>query len=383
MADEAPSGRASPNDLSGLLAQFREEIAREREQTTRTFEVLTARDVAAVGQTPCDALWQQGTARLYHYRPTTPAVHPVPLLLVHSLISKPFILDLIPGNSFVEYLVGRGFDLYLVDWGTPRYEDRSLTLASYALDLIPQVVDRLLAESDARAFSLFGYCLGGLLALLYAATHADAPLRNLVTLATPVDFRHMGLQARLAQADCLDVDRLVDTLGNVPADLIRQSFRLLRPASAELSPLKHLGLWQHALDDAYVAQYRAFDRWTREHIPFPGECFRQVINELVRANTLYLGTLALGGRRTALRTITCSFLAVAAASDHIVPLGATTCQPELVGSEDKDLVVMPGGHVGLAAGRKAKQTLWPKVADWLTARSGNDARITNGSGGAS
>ena len=58
----------------------------------------------------------------------------------------------------------------------------------------------MLETSDASEFSLFGYCMGGLLALLYAGTHPDAPLRNLVTLATPVDFSEMGLQNFWSQA---------------------------------------------------------------------------------------------------------------------------------------------------------------------------------------
>jgi polyhydroxyalkanoate synthase len=74
-------------------------------QTVKPFDVLTTQQGARVGQTPKDVLWQRGTAKLYRYRATTPAVQPVSLLMVHSLISKPYILDLIPGTSFVEYLV--------------------------------------------------------------------------------------------------------------------------------------------------------------------------------------------------------------------------------------------------------------------------------------
>ena len=234
--------------------------------------------------------------------------------------------------------------------------------------MIPHCVELMLEESEASEFSLFGYCMGGMLALMYAATHPEAPLRNLITLATPVDFREMGLQSFWAQEPFLDVDRVVDTLGNVPPQMLMQSFRMLKPAS-EVSPVKYISLWQNVLNDKFVEQYRAFDQWTTDHIPFPGECFRQTTREIVRANKFYDGTLELGGRSAALSNITCSFLAVAAQNDHIVPLTATQMQPELVSSIDKELVVMPGGHVGLAAGRKAVQSLWPKVAAWLAERS--------------
>ncbi len=360
----------APTELPGLALfnAWRTEMQRAMLQTARTFDVLRDQKAANVGKTPKDVIWQQGTARLYRYRATTETVHPLPLLMVHSLISKPYILDLIPGNSFIEYLVGQGFDVYMADWGTPRPEDKSLTLESYVLDMIPQCVELMLEESQASEFSLFGYCMGGMLALMYAATHPEAPLRNLVTLATPVDFTQMGLQSFWAQEPFMDVDRVVDTLGNVPPQMLMQSFRMLKPAS-EVSPVKYINLWQNVLNDKFVEQYRAFDQWTTDHIPFAGECFRQTTKEIVRENKFYKGTLEIGGRSAALSNITCSFLAVAAQNDHIVQLAATQVQPELVSSTDKELVVMPGGHVGLAAGRKAVQSLWPKVAGWLAERS--------------
>ncbi|HLZ68502.1 MAG TPA: alpha/beta fold hydrolase, partial [Dehalococcoidia bacterium] len=359
------SDPAAPANLfSGQLQQFQDEMQRAMLQSMRAFDVLRDQKPANVGKAPKDVLWQQGTAQLYRYRRTTATVQPVPLLMVHSLVSKPYILDLIPGNSFIEYLVGQGFDVYMVDWGTPRPEDKTLTLESYTDDMIPEVVGVVLEESNASEFSLFGYCMGGLLALMYAATHPEAPLRNLVTLATPVDFSQMGLQNFWAQERALDVDRMVAVYGNIPADMIQQSFRMLKPAS-EFSPVRYINLWQNVMNDKFVEQYRAFDQWTNDHIPFPGACFRQTTIELARGNKLVKGTLELGGRRVDLKAITCSFLAVAAESDHIVQLPATRVQTELVGSSDKELVVMPGGHVGLAAGRKAVQTLWPKVASWL------------------
>ncbi len=364
------SSNQTPATLPGfeLIRAWQSEMQRAMLQTAKTFDILTSQQGAKVGLTPKDVIWQRGTAKLYRYRATTETVHPVPLLMVHSLISKPYILDLIPGNSFIEYLVGQGFDVYMIDWGTPRAEDKNLRLEDYVLDMIPTVIDVMLETSDASEFSLFGYCMGGLLALLYAATHTEVPLRNLVTLATPVDFANMGLQSFWAQEPFLDVDRIVDTFGNVPPSLIQQSFRMLKPAS-EVSTIRYVNLWQNVLNDKYVEQYRAFDQWTTDHIPFAGECFRQTTKELVRGNKLAKGELTLGRHDAKLSDITCSFLAVAAEADHIVPLEATRMQPDLVGSVDKELVVMPGGHVGLAAGRKAVQTLWPKVSAWLGARS--------------
>lgn len=337
-------------------------------RTWKSFQASVAADAVPVGQTAKDVVWEHGTARLYRYRQTTPRRYAVPLLMVHSLVSKPYILDLIPGNSFIEYLVGQGYDVYLIDWGAPRAEDSGLRLEHYVLDLLPAAISAMLETSAARSFNLFGYCMGGILALMYAATHPAAPVNSLITLATPVDFDKMSLQAVWARAASFDVDALVDAVGNIPASFIRQSFEMLKPAST-YSPVNFLNLWQNVLNDAYVTQHAAFSKWGSDHIPFAGACFRQTVRELVIENRLFQGNLVLRDRPVDLKAITCDFLAIAGAQDHIVPLASTRMQPELVGSANKQLIVMDGGHVGMAAGRRASQTLWPKVAEFLAERS--------------
>jgi poly[(R)-3-hydroxyalkanoate] polymerase subunit PhaC len=324
----------------------------------------------AVGQTPRQIVWKRGPARLYRYRSRAASVHPVPLLLVHSLVSRSYILDLIPGNSFVEYLLNEGFDVYLTDWGVPTEVDSGLGLDDYVLNFLPRMVDTVLRESGADALSMLGYCFGGVLTLLYAATHPDSPVRNILSLATPLDFDKMGLQGVWGRH--VNPDRLVDTLGNIPPELLRTSFRMLKPAS-EFSPVRHIGLWQNVDNDRFVDQYRAFDRWTQEHVPFAGEAFRQTMRDLVHGNKLLRGGMELGGRPVDLANIRQSFLAIAAERDHIVPLAATTMQLDAVGSDDKQFLTLPGGHVGLAAGRGARKALWPRVVEWLAARSGGEA----------
>src|SRR5213595_448733 len=76
---------------------------------------------APIGQTPKQAVWKLNKATLYRYTPVKPAEerHRTPLLLIFALMNKSSILDLRPGNSFVEYMVNQGYDLYLLDWGIP------------------------------------------------------------------------------------------------------------------------------------------------------------------------------------------------------------------------------------------------------------------------
>jgi polyhydroxyalkanoate synthase subunit PhaC len=338
------------------------------DRALRVAEATTDTRHAPVGQTAKRVVWARHQMQLFRYDARTAVQHPVPLLLVHSLVSRSYILDLIPGNSFVEFLLDQGFDIYLTDWGVPTAADASLALEDYVLDFLPAMVEAVRTASGAEQVSLLGYCMGGLLTLLYAATHPGSPVRNLLSLATPVDFDQLGLQGIWARQ--LDADRLVAHYGNIPAAVVQRSFQLLKPAS-EFSLARALGLWQHVDDARYVAQYRAFDRWTNDHIDFPGAAFRQTLRAFVQGNKLIRGGMELGGIPVDLGTIHQPFLAIAAAADHIVPLAAARPQVELVGSTDATFLALPGGHVGLAAGRKAKTSLWPQVAAWLRTRSGD------------
>jgi len=100
---------------------------------------------AAIGQTPKDLIWTLNKARLYRYVPVVPAEarHPVPLLLVFALMNRPTIMDLRRGHSFVEYMVGRGYDVYLLDWGVPGPEDKDLKFDDYVLDYMPRAIRKM------------------------------------------------------------------------------------------------------------------------------------------------------------------------------------------------------------------------------------------------
>jgi len=344
----------------------RTEVERTIQRSLRGIDVLLNRDEPDVGMTPRDVIHTRGTLRLYHYHPMSDEVYRIPVVLVMSLISKPYILDLTPGVSFVEYLLRNGFDVFMIDWGEPREEDSRLVLEDYTLDLIPDCVEKIQAETGEKEMSFVGYCMGGLFALMYGGLVEDSPMANLVTIATPVNFEGMGLFRQWTDRRWFDVDRVVDSLGNIPPELIYRSFELLRPADRLVA---YVRLWDNLWNDQYVKHYRLFNRWTSEQIPFPGECFRQTTKELMWGNKLMTGELQLGGRTVDVKRITCPVLNAMAQHDHIAPYDSTRQLTELVGSEDKEDVVLKGGHVSLVAGMNAVLRLWPKVNEWLSVRS--------------
>jgi polyhydroxyalkanoate synthase len=332
----------------------------------RGMDVALNREPPIVGATAKDTIYAKGTLRVYRYRPITDEVYRIPLVLVMSLVSRPYILDLSPGQSLVEYLLREGFDVFMVDWGVPRPEDSHIGFDYYALDSIPRTIEAVQKATGEDEVSIFGYCMGGLLALLYQGIHHDSPVSNMVFAATPVDFHGMGLFRHWADRRWFDVDRLVDSLGNIPPDMIFRSFEMLRPAQRWA---EYARLFDNLWNELYVKNYRLFNRWVYEQIPFPGETYRQMIKELMWENKLMKGELMIGGRKVDLQQVTTPILNLMAQHDHIAPIESTQPLSSLVGSEDKEDVLLKGGHVSLVAGRNAWFRLWPKLSEWLGVRS--------------
>jgi polyhydroxyalkanoate synthase len=324
---------------------------------------------AQTGQTPKEVVWTKNKAQLYHYAPVTPKQFPVPILLVYALINRPYILDLMPGNSFVEFLVGQGFDVYMLDWGIPGDEDQSLRLDDYVLDYIPRAVKKVLSTSHAEGVTVFGYCMGGTLSAMYAALFPEKPLANLVLLTAPIDFSpdEVGLYGLWTSEKYFNPDRVVDAFGNVPASFIDTGNRMLKPVTNYVGT--YVNLWERIMQDKSLDSWLAMSKWVNDGVPLPGEAFRQWIRDFYQQNKLVKGEVKLRGRQVDLSHITCPLLTIAGTKDHICPQPQAEAVMRLSSSRDKEFLLLEAGHVGLLTGSGAKKTLWPKVQAWLAPRS--------------
>jgi len=320
----------------------------------------------SLGLTPKDLLHSRGTMSLYHYRPLAEEVYRVPVLIVMATTNRGYILDLIPGQSLVEFLLKRGYDVYMLDWNPPRPEEKFLRMEDYVLDFIPDCIRRVQQDSGERDVSVVGYCFGGVLSLLYGSIFNDGPMKNLICFTTPIDFQGMKLFSNFADRRYFDVDRLVDSVGNMPPELILQSFDMLRPASKVVSQMQ---LWDTIWNDEYVRSYRMFDRWATDILPLAGEYFRSITKDLMWDNKLFNDTMSVGGRTAKLENIKVPILHAVAEHDHIVPYDAAKHLITKIGSQDKEEVMLKGGHVSLVAGANAIKRLWPKLDSWLGRRS--------------
>ena len=341
------------------------EVERTIQRSIKGLEYF-ASPAPVVGHTPKDVIFEQGTLHLYHYHPQAAEIYRVPILIVMATSNRGYILDLAPGQSFVEYLLRQGYDVYLIDWSAPISSDRGLRFADYTLRFIPECVQRVRDDSGEGDVTVIGYCMGGVLSVMYAALHPQDRLTNLVCFTTPIDFSKMELFAKWSDKRYFDVDRLVDATGNVPAELIFTGFDMLRPATRIVGQVQ---LWENMWDESFVRSYRAFERWSTDTLPLAGEYFRETIKELIWENRLFRNELVIDGRAVDLGAIEAPMLHAMAEHDHIVPYDAAKPLIAHVGSTDKEEIILKGGHVSLVAGPNAVKRLWPRLDAWLGERS--------------
>ncbi len=318
-----------------------------------------------VGQTPRTLIWTKNKTQLYRYdRPAqVPVQYRTPLLIVYALINKPYILDLISQRSFIGYMVNRGIDIFLLDWGIPGPEDQHLRFDDLVMEYLPQVVQQVLKASGEERLHMLGYCIGGILATLYAAMHLDAPLSSMILLATPVDFSNAGVLGTWLNPRSFDVDKLVDAMGSIPPAFIFAGARLLSLVGATAM------IEEFATDEQASSVWQAISLWALDGVPFPGEAFRQLVKDFYQGNKLINDQLTLASKPVHLSNITIPILNVSAQEDHLIPPSQIKPLFKKVSSTEKELVIVPGSHFALAIGQQAVRNLWPRELDWLARHS--------------
>jgi len=199
--------------------------------------LLTTPD-AQIGCSPREVVWTHRGTTLYRYR-SSAREHAIPLLLVFALINRPEIFDLRPGNSFVEFLLSEGYDVFLVDWGVPDEEDADMGLAEYVCDELHWAVRETLRDSGSEELTLLGWCIGGTLCAMYCALHPEGPVRNAVLLTTPIDPSG-SLYAKWVGGEDFDVDLIADSYAVVPGSGIDWANKLMKPVTNYLTTQRRL-----------------------------------------------------------------------------------------------------------------------------------------------
>src|SRR3954453_12341209 len=285
-----------------------------------------------IAQTPKDTVWRRDKAQLWRYRTDAATVGGAPpILIVHSLVSKSYVLDLMPDNSMIRFLLEDGFDVFLLDWGVADPADAENTLEDYVDDYIPEAIESTLRESGADEVTVIGYCFGGVLTLLLAAGHPELPIRNLITMATPADSTKMGFMSRMFASGRLDPDDVIGPPGLVSSSQMDEGFQALKPTD---QLVQQVNLFQNLWNQDFVDGFLAMNTWARDQVPFPGAAFRQTVELLIRQNALMEGVIPFGRGERPPPDIPMPFLNAFAEQDGTVPSESSEPLTSLVGSKD-------------------------------------------------
>ena len=323
-------------------------------------------DEIETGVTPKDVVYREDKLVLYHFRAPDGRAprNMVPLLIVYALVNRPYMTDLQEDRSMVRGLLEAGQDVYLVDWGYPDQADCFLTLDDYINGYLDRCVDVVCRRHGLDSINLLGICQGGTFSLCYAALHRDK-VRNLITMVTPVDFKTPdNLLSHWSQH--VDVDLVVDTLGNVPGELLNWTYLSLKPY--RLMGQKYLQMVNQLDEPGKAKNFMRMEKWIFDSPDQAGEAFRQFMKDFFQENKLIKGEVELGGRRVDLADITMPVLNIYAKQDHLVPPTASIALQSLVGTKDYTEIAFKGGHIGIYVSGSAQREVPPAVGRWLDER---------------
>ena len=317
------------------------------------------------GVTDKEEIYREDKLVVYRFKGDKPPTAKVPILIVYALVNRPYMVDLQDDRSLVRNLLARGEDVYLIDWGYPDRADRWLTLDDYINGYIARSVDAVAKRTGVKKINLLGICQGGAFSLCFSAMHPDK-VKNLITMVTPVDF-HTPENMLSNWTRDMDVDLFVDTLGNVPADLMNQCYLMLKPI--RLNQQKYIGLMDILDDKAELENFLRMEKWIFDSPDQAGEAFRQFIKDFYQGNKLVNGGLKIGDQEVHLGDISMPVLNVFAEQDHLVPPSASRVLGDHVGTKDYTQIAFRGGHIGIYVSGRAQREVPSAIHEWLAKRA--------------
>jgi len=358
--------------LSALVGSFTEfasvghhdKLYRHLETTFSNYDNMIEPIRDTINRTPSEIIPMSGTFEIHHYKTDSPQKFKTPILIVGSLINRHYILDLLPETSIIRYFQQLGFDVYATDWRMPTIKDEDMPLASYAHDYLENAVDKVEEVTGSRNVTLFGYCWGGILSLIYSAMHPK-DVKNLILHATPADFGKPPTVLESWIKD-LDVKKFVNTFGNVSSSFLNIAFILRNPLEAAL---KYQFYFSQPRSVKEITQFFAVESWLYDSVPIIGKTFEQIIDDIYKKNLLIQNKMMLGDTLVDLKNITMPVLNIVGTKDDLVSAESSRTITDVISSKDKQTIGFPTGHVGLCISKTAHKKLWPEVGKWLKEHS--------------
>ena len=354
--------------LDLILSNLAAEAEKAQDTVNKASEVLLGPLSSELAATPYDVVYEEDRVKLKHYHTPGGSTFKTPLLVTYALINRETMLDLQADRSVVQTLLGGGVDLYMIDWGYPTRKDRFQTIDDHVCGYMDNIVEFVRKACGVPKINLMGICMGGTFSVIYAALY-PGKIKNLITTVTPTNFdTDKGLLHLWMKA--VDVDRLVDTFGNLSGDVMNLGFLLLNPARLMID--KYVGFFENMGSRSFVENFVRMEKWIFDSPDLPGETFRQFVRDFYQKNLLIQNKLEIDGRRVNLEEITMPVLNFYGLYDHLVPPEACNLLVKNVGSTDTEDVCLDTGHIGIYVSSKSQREFAPKIVRWLRERDADE-----------
>lgn len=288
-----------------------------------------------------------------------------PVLLVTPLAASPTCYDLMPDQSLVQYLSELGRSTFVVEYGEMTSEDRDLGLEYWIDDIVPEAIHLVSELCGNRDVDVVAWSIGGAMALLTSAAHPELPVRSITAFGSPLDFSKIPVMAPLRLIGKLCAEPVIDVLnsvfGGVPAPLVQAAYRV---TALERELARPWFVASNITDAGKLSRMELVDRFQEEISGYAGRAFAQLAQMTV-ANDLSGGKLHLGERVVDLAGVTVPVLAFAGTEDILAPSRAVEPVTRLLPNTSVRFVEVPGTHLGMLAGARARTTSWLELAAFL------------------
>jgi polyhydroxyalkanoate synthase subunit PhaC len=345
--------------------------------------------------TPGSVILRTPVFELIQYRPSTPVVRQVPLVIVPPVINKFYVMDLAPGRSMVEYLVGRGQQVFMISWRNPDARYAKWDINTYGQAIV-EAMDAAGRITGSEQVALAGACSGGIIAAMVAAHLAHIGQQDRITaftlLVTVLDQAHAGLASAVIDERTARVAAASSRArGYLDGRSLAEVFAWLRPNDL---------IWNYWVNNYLLGRKPPpFDilYWNADTTRMTAGLHRDFL-ELGAENALTRpGGATMLGSPVDLAAVDRDSYIVAGITDHICPWQSCYRSTQLLGGRPRFLL-STSGHVAAMVNppgnEKARyqmakdcpedpqewlrraETLhgswWPDYADWLAERGGDE-----------